>query len=530
MTTLGKHWTSAKTKDYIAGINLYESTIQFNPKNPTKFTIRSSAGKDDLHEWAHVKGARGSISTREVVKNFDDYFQSAYPSSDDNSLKPAKHPVIASMPSGFGDGSFLFKHRSIRHKNNELVWKGKILDHNYVLNNHSALSTAFGDTTIHNHLRYDPKKLINPGSDESKDPRQNRILHTKDAKDFAQDRDPLYSLLGDIGRGLSGAAHSIGSAVNNIGSEAVSVGEAAGNSIASTASDTTSAVKNAAGDVISAVDSGLIVPLINGANAIKNDVAGKKSKSFSMTWPGLDIGKTSGPFTASLSATPSMTGELVFTHGYVGASNPETIQLSFKPSLPIKGYVEVDLSESLDGASLSIDGPSVSTEAPVIEEATLSSSVDFEFKPQEPIKAGLGKLNANVTFNPAAEFSLSEAGASFKNATTNPIVTNNLESLFSDDLAPGTGMTFTVTPSISLSAGPRVPNGIPYVGGMSIATLSATFSNPIVISQSPVYGGFYGEISVSGNLSSNFEFFGDELNPPLANETLYGPINSSFSV
>ena len=173
MPSLNEHWTSAGTKDYIAGINLYDSTIKFNPKNPTKFTIRSSAGKDDLHQWAHVKGASGSVSTRDVVKNFDDYFQDAYSSSDDDDSKPAKHPVIGSMPSGFGDGSFLFKHRSIRHKNNELVWKGKLLKHNYVLENQSALSTAFGDTTIHNHLRYDPKKFIASKSNESKNEFRN---------------------------------------------------------------------------------------------------------------------------------------------------------------------------------------------------------------------------------------------------------------------------------------------------------------------------------------------------------------------
>ena len=121
MPSLNKHWTSAKTKDYIAGINLNNSEIKFNPKNPTKFTIKSSAAIDDLHEWAHVKGTRGSVSTGDVVKNFDNYFQDAYPASDDDDLKSAKQKVIGSMPSGFGDGSFLFKHRSIGYKKNQLV-------------------------------------------------------------------------------------------------------------------------------------------------------------------------------------------------------------------------------------------------------------------------------------------------------------------------------------------------------------------------------------------------------------------------
>ena len=530
MPSLNKHWTSAKTKDYIAGINLYNSEIKFNPKNPTKFTIKSSAAIDDLHKWAHVKGTRGSVSTGDVVKNFDNYFQDAYPASDDDDLKSAKQKVIGSMPSGFGDGSFLFKHRSIGYKKNQLVWKGKILAHKYVLKNHSALSTAFGDTTIHNHLRYDPKRFILSRSNESRSSRLARRLNPQELSDISPDRGPLYSLWGDISKGFSGAAHSVGSAINSAGSAVASVGQSVGNSMASAASDTASAVKNAAGDVASAVDSGLIVPLTTAGNAIANEIAGKQSKSFSMTWPGLDISKTSGPFTASLSATPSMSGELVFSHGYVGALDPDTIQLNFTPSLPVKGYVEVDLSESLDGASLLIAGPSVSTEAPVIEEATLSSSVQFEFKPQEPMSAGLGKLNAAITFAPAAEFSLSTSGASFKNKTINPIVTNNLESLISDDLAPGTGFTFTVTPNISLTAGPKVPNGIPHVGGMSIATLSTTISNPIAISQSPAYGGLYGEVSVSGGISSDFEYFGKDLNPPFVNETLYGPITSSFGV
>jgi len=38
------------------------------------------------------------------------------------------------------------------------------------------------------------------------------------------------------------------------------------------------------------------------------------------------------------------------------------------------------------------------------------------------------------------------------------------------------------------------------------------------------------DIAVSGNISSQFQFFGADVDPPLVSANLYGPINSTVAI
>ena len=536
MTSLKTHFADADSQDYSAGIDLSQATIQFSPKNPRKFTIKSATAKSDRHQWAHVGGDNGSVSSKHLVNNFEKYFIDASVGSGNSrsnasSREASDHPVISSLPSGLGNGSFLFEHRSIKHKKGGMVWKGTMLDQDYVLENHAAFAKAFGGSTVHNHLRYDPMRNI-VDSGVSQTDGSSRRMPMEDFSGSTFDRGPLawgWHPFKAVSHAVSSATHAVSHAVTHAASTVSHAGEAAANTISHAATSTTSAVKNGVGQAVKATEDNVVAPVVHAANVVANATAGKQSDSFSMSWPELKISGNNGPFSASLSATPKMSGELVFTHGYVGAVDPTTIQLTFNPSLPITGNVSADLGSASDGASFTIDGPSVSTEAPIIMEATLSSALEFDFEIDATLGDGVGDLEATVTFVPAADFTLAKSGSSFKNATQNPVVTTNFGSFDFDDLAPDASMSFTATPSITLTAGPEIPESVPYVGGKGLATLNTTFGNPVELSMDFSDPSKL-NVDVSGTLGSNFEFFGADVNPPLVDATLYGPIHTVVNI
>ena len=87
----------------------------------------------------------------------------------------------------------------------------------------------------------------------------------------------------------------------------------------------------------------------------------------------------------------------------------------------------------------------------------------------------------------------------------------------------------TATPSLTLTAGPTIPDSIPYVGARGLATLDTTFENPIAFSVD-LSDPDQLDIAVSGNISSQFQFFGADVDPPLVSANLYGPINSTVAI
>ncbi|MEB3253631.1 MAG: hypothetical protein VKI93_02855 [Synechococcus sp.] len=534
MASLQDHFSSADSADYLAGIGLSNATIKFKASNPRQFTIKASTGKSDQHDWAHVGGESGSVSSKHLVKNFEQYFQDASSPGSDGSDSAAssrdasEHSVIASLPSGLGNGSFLFESNAIKHKKGGLVWKGTMLDHDYVSENHVAFAKAFGDSTVHNHLRYDPTQHIVVESDSGASARSSRRMPISELAASESDRGPLawgWNPIKAVSHAVSSVTHSVSQAASTV----AHAGQAAANTVAHAATSSASAVKNGVSQAVKATDSHVVAPVVHAANVVANAVAGKQSDSFSMTWPELEISGNNGPFSASLSATPTMSGELVFTHGYVGAVDPTTIQLTFTPSLPITGNVSADLGSASDGASFTIDGPSVSTEAPIIMEATLSSALDFDFSVDATLGDNFGDLSATVTFTPAANFTLAKSGSSFKNVTKNPVVTTNFGTFDFDDLSPDASMSFTATPSITLTAGPEIPESVPYVGGKGLATLNTTFGNPVELTMDFADPSKL-NVAVSGTLGSSFEFFGADVNPPLVDATLYGPIHTVVNI
>jgi hypothetical protein len=106
---------------------------------------------------------------------------------------------------------------------------------------------------------------------------------------------------------------------------------------------------------------------------------GAKSNSFHPTCPSLSISGGDDPFSASLSATPTMSGALNFNSGYFGALNPSTVSLASNPSLPMSGQVGVDLGRASAGASTTVDF------APGAALALFTGHASFSSTKQHPV-------------------------------------------------------------------------------------------------------------------------------------------------
>ncbi|MDB4651090.1 hypothetical protein OAE26_00725, partial [Synechococcus sp. AH-551-E05] len=438
MASLKNHAGSATEKDYLVGLALDKPKLKFNPKKPGRFELVAQVDSNNKHSWSHVDGDKGHVSSKHIARNYEDYL------SHQGDLKDGeKNPIIGALPSGNGDHGFLYELKGLKQKGEgELVLKGRLLDHDLVRQYQDQLSAAFGHSVIHNHLRFDPSVTIQPSASARQLPSFRRL--GDQAEPFEFGRGPLEfsfgGMISSIGSGISNAASSVANSV-------ASVGSSFGNTIANGLSGFGSSVSGIASSVNwGNFGTSIISPFASFGGILGNFFGGSKSNSFNLTWPSLSISGGDGPFSASLSATPTMSGDLNFNSGYFGALNPSTVSLTFNPSLPIRGQVGVDLGRAAAGASTTVDGPSVSTAAPVIGEAKLSSAVDFALELDGSLGEGVGQMGATVDFSPGAAFTLSTKHASFSNTTKNPVVTTQLPAAW-DSLAPEASLTLTATPS-----------------------------------------------------------------------------------
>tara|TARA_B100002051_G_scaffold273822_1_gene313460 strand:+ start:9567 stop:10043 length:477 start_codon:yes stop_codon:yes gene_type:complete len=102
------------------------------------------------------------VSSKNLVKGFKSH-AAANQGSD--------RKLIGAMPAGdvHNSNSFLFEHRSIKaKKQGKLIWQAKVLGHD----NYQFLRAAFGQRTLHNHLRFNPNKHFVSGFDSDSVSRQ----------------------------------------------------------------------------------------------------------------------------------------------------------------------------------------------------------------------------------------------------------------------------------------------------------------------------------------------------------------------
>ena len=354
--------------------------------------------------------------------------------------------LIGSFANRDGETAVLFRYDSLTHRNGRLVVDASLLSHDEVNQNSHIISKLYGSKALHNHINFNPLNFYRPGSDVDNSVQSRRLKrvfhpHRSDVIDF--NRGPQLWGLGSI-------TSAIKSGWNDVKSGGSSVVSDVSSGLSSVASSGSTGLSTFVGTVKNVGISGFggfkfggssfaphklglqpfVASLTNFGHSLTsamvsakewadeawNQLSGKKDYEFQGHWPTLELSKQSGPFNASLQATPAISGSIRFTGGYIGALNPTSIDLQFTPSFETNGSISVGPQST---ASVSFEGPSKSIVLPVLGTAEISSEMELSVNGTQGFADG-ALISSAVTFDPSATFTLSSRGVGFDNNTSNP--------------------------------------------------------------------------------------------------------------
>ncbi|WP_413441915.1 hypothetical protein [Synechococcus sp. MIT S1220] len=525
------HLKSSGNHHYAYGVNLKSPRVKFDENSRKRFEIVADLEGSGNHTWNHLSNDRGEVSSKNLVKGFKSH-AAANQGSD--------RKLIGAMPAGdvHNSNSFLFEYRSIKakEKQGKLIWQAKVLDHDYVHDNYQFLRAAFGQRTLHNHLRFNPNKHFVSGFDSYSVSRQvsgplsRRILDDDFYDEIGGDRGPLKFSFGHIWHGIthgaSTVAHAAEHVADKVSSGVTSVVSKAGSAISKAATTVVDDTKKAVSQAVKFADDEVIMPVVNATEKLAKSLFGYNHFDYTLSFPSLSIDESEGAFSASLNVDPTMNGSLNLKAGIVGALVPETVQLNFQPALEISGSVEVDLSGADVDKTFTLDGPSVNAPAidpPIIDAAQIDSEIDFEFEGDASVFDDGSTLGATVTFTPSALFQIGLDDTGVSNTSTTPTITTQVPGGFE----PKAGLSLTATPKLTFKAGASVPSEVPVIGGTSIASIDTVLSNPLTLSiDSSDFTSI--NVSVSGDLDCDLSLLGESV--PIASTNLYGPVQTSITI
>ena len=560
-----QHFKASGKKDYLFGLDLINPTIKF--KKDGSFQLKTETPKDHRHEWVSRDGARGRLSGRHLArerwwtaytadrKGRGDLYNSKDGLASDRGVRDRK--VIGVMPSGQGTNLFMYEMDRVRHKGGDLIINGHVLSKDFMHDHAREISAAYGSSTLHNHLKFQkylPEALEELSEADST--RKQRRVRASDADVPTSTGRPLAIFgssglggvmsdisggLGDLGGAiedtagkagevLQDTAHETGEVLKDTANETVEVIEDAAEVIEETAKETAEVVEDTITDVADQTFETLVSTAENladyavyGYEWVKDLLTGAVELSFDLTWDELSLNYNKGPFSSRLGLQPSMAGKVRLSEGYAAAAfDHSTISFSVEPRFDLIGDVRLDLGRAGVGYSKTIQGPSRTTAAPVIGQATVSTEIDVSFAAGVSLGEDVGFLGATLHTAPAVGFTMSGTRVNFADRSKPPSLTPDLGPFTADNLAPSTRVSLTVTPKVKFIAGPRIPDDVPFVGGMDLATLDVTIANPIPFTYDPAKPSQF-DVATSANATSQFNFMGARVSPQLMNEPLYGP-------
>ena len=515
-----QHFKASGKKDYLFGLDLINPTIKF--KKDGSFQLKTETSKDHRHEWVSRDGARGRLSGRHLQresrwtaytgdrKGRGDLYNSMDGLASDRGVRDRK--VIGVMPSGQGTNLFIYEMDRVRHKGEDLIINGHVLSKDFMHDHAREISAAYGSSTLHNHLKFQkylPEALEELSEAESA-PKQRRVRAGD--TDVPPSAGRPVALFGNGGWGdVTGGLGNLGDVIADKAGKAGEVLEVTANEADQTYKTLVSTAENLADHAVYAYES--VEDLLTGAVEL----------SFDLTWDELSLNYNKGPFSSRLGIQPSMAGKVRLSEGYAAAAfDHSTISFTVEPRFDLIGDVRLDLGRAGVGYSKTIQGPSRTTSAPVIGQATAATELDVSFTAGVSLGEDVGFLGATLHTAPAVGFTMSGTRVNFADRSKPPSLTPDLGPFTADNLAPSARVSLTVTPKVKFIAGPRIPDDVPYVGGMDLATLDVTIANPIPFTFDPAKPSQF-DVATSANATSQFNFMGSRVSPQLMNEPLYGP-------
>jgi hypothetical protein len=485
--SLSKHFSKASSPSYIFGLGLTQPEFYFSQDKPGRFKVVSQAGQKAKHSWSHEDGDGGSVSSKNLVKNWK-----KYTSSD---------PVYGSVLGVDGESHLMFKYKRLKlNKKGNLVAYGKLHNYDYLQSNNDLLKAAHGGSAIANHLSLDlnsqDRSLIQSNQNAS-DAKSERRLDPDDG--LGGGRGPLAL---DIGIGPIGSPIHIPISkpvphphlpipvphvpipaprvrwVNNITD--------IGGGFTATTSVAWDEVKSAVGKLA--------------------DNASATSLPFSYTWSVPDLEKSFGPINANLSITPTLKGSIDFGGGLTGA----VAAISYVPD--IRSTLTADVNGSISAGKftgtkpLGISGPSAEASTDfgsVGIETGISALLSAEAKGGDEITGQLFSIDAG--FSPSATLNIIDGDfqPSFHVPTPNVDISG-----FQTNVQDFDGVIATITPYVKANGKINVPSDIPFIGGDTVASIEFGLNNSIVLtsSTSGVISNF-----IEGSLTADVDFMGSSL-------------------
>ena len=516
--SLSKHFSKASNPSYIFGLGLTQPEFYFSQDKPGHFKVVSKAGKKAKHSWGHEDGSEGTVSSKHLVKNWQNYTSS--------------DPVYGSALGVDGESHLLFEYKNIKlNKKGNLVAYGELHDHEFIDVNNELLKVAHGGSSIANHVKHDinneARWLAQSDKDQS-DAKSERRLDPDDG--VSGGRGPLEWGFGPIHipdpfpapspspippvpipspiPPVPAPVNPLPAPVNPIPVPINPIPDPPKqwiNNITDIGGGFTATTSAAWISVKAAVDK-----FVNNASAT--------SLPFSYTWSVPDLEKSVGPINANLSITPTLKGSIDFGGGLTAAVAAKSYVPDIRSTLTADVNGSITAGKFSGTKPLNISGPSAEAKTDFGSlgvETGIHTLLTAATKDGDEITGQLFSMNAG--FSPSATLNIIDGD--FQPSFHAPTPTVDITG-FRTNAQDFDSIITTITPYVKASGGVNLPEDIPFIGGDSVASIDFGINNSIVLNSSTTQG-----ISntVEGNLTADVSFMGSSL----VDKTIkmYGPLS-----
>lgn len=475
------------------------------------------------HQWFSEGGRTGRVSARHLSrgKNWKTYtgdidgigqkylYGDGLPGRKTAGAE-VDNKIIGMMSGKDGDNLFLYEQERLKHRNGRVSLKGRLLTSQFVVEHAKELAHAFGAKVVRNHL------LIDRGWRDGKTSaleNLSRMMSSNVSDDFWDDIARLNKKLSRLQKSSRSerrldfdekGSRSLEKCSTLTPWDCISEGADAVDDVVDDASDwtdenivepTKEGIDDAAEfteDLIENPDEFLVKPaeqLLDdaaelaeeGVEFIVDELTQEVTLSSTAVLKEITGQVEKVPFHASYDASASVTTDIIFHDGYVGAWDPSTISFRVTPNIYLGANASIELDPLVQSVDFSVEGSTAEyPEDPTGGQIELAGRLDLHFEAAALAGEGVG-AGVAVEVSPEATLNVKLDGSlpKFTDVNHNFKYSEDLDRLF-DNFDPKVELDATITPVITLTVGPQIPEKVQGVGGMKLATVEIAYLNPIL--------------------------------------------------
>ena len=473
------------------------------------------------HQWFSEDGRSGRVSARHLSrgKNWKTYtgdiegigqkylYGDGLPGRKTAGAE-VDNKIIGMMSGKDGENLFLYEQERLKHRNGRVSLKGRLLTSQFVVEHAKELAHAFGAKVVRNHL------LVDRGWRDGKTSaleNLSRMMSSNVSDDFWDDVARLNKKLSKLQKSSRSERRLHFDQKESSPLEKCK-------SWTSCMNDATKAVDDAVDDASDWADENIVEPtkdgiddaaeftedlidnadefLVKPAEQLLDDAAELAEEGVEFIVDELTqevtlsstavLKEISGqadrvPFHASYDASASVTTDIIFHEGYVGAWDPSTISFRVTPNIYLGANASIELDPLVQSVDFSVEGSTAEyPEDPTGGQIELSGRLDLHFEAAALAGEGVG-AGVAVEVSPEATLNVKLDGSmpKFTDVNHNFKYSEDLDRLF-DNFDPKVELDATITPVITLTVGPQIPEKVQGVGGMKLATVEIAYLNPIL--------------------------------------------------